>query len=70
MMVSWQKVDELMQQEVSRKDFLRYVGIAFLSLIGVASMMQNLQKSLNVNEIGQKQKGKGLSGYGKSVYGR
>lgn len=66
-MVSWHKVDELMQQEVSRKDFLRYVGIALLSLIGVATMMQNLQKSLNDHGSPSQ---KTATGYGASVYGR
>lgn len=69
-MVSWHKVDELMQQEVSRKDFLRYIGIALLGVIGVTSMMQSLQKSLDSHTNPAKPASSGLSGYGSSAYGR
>ena len=66
-MINWQKVDSLMQQEVSRKEFLRYVGIALLGFIGIASMVQNLEKALSSHD---KTKKSPALGYGNSVYGR
>lgn len=61
-------LQHLMQQEVSRKDFLRYLGVAFLSLVGVAAMVQNLQNSLagskTTKNVSQ------AKGYGATAYGR
>ena len=64
-MVGFDKLHELLQQEVSRKEFLRYLGIALLGLIGVAGVLQNLTGSL---EKPNKQAPKG--GYGASAYGQ
>jgi arginine exporter protein ArgO len=57
-----------MQQEISRKEFLRYVGIAFLSLFGVAAVLQNLSNTLG--QPSKKVEKKESSGYGYSAYGR
>lgn len=65
-MVGFDKFQDLLQQDVTRKEFLRYVGIALLSLIGVASMLQNLNGAVNT-PIQKDAKG---SGYGTSAYGR
>lgn len=62
------KIHELMQQELSRKEFLRYLGIAFLSLIGVASVLQNLTNTLG--QTSTKTIDKKAGGYGVSAYGR
>lgn len=61
------KFNTLLQQDVSRKEFLRYVGIALLSLIGVASMLQNLNGAVNPAAINKDTQ---TSGYGASAYGR
>lgn len=68
-MISWHKVDELMQQEVSRKDFLRYVGLALLSMVGISSMLQNIQTSLGGHDAKADSR-RQTSGYGSSAYGR
>lgn len=65
-MVGFDKFHDLLQQDVSRKEFLRYVGIALLSLIGVASMLQNLHGAVNTAAPRERQ----TSGYGTSAYGR
>ncbi len=61
-MASLEKVHDLLQQEVSRKEFLRYAGVAVLSIIGVTGMLQNIRAV-------QPQQKQG-SGYGMSSYGR
>lgn len=66
-MIGLEKVSVLMQQEVSRKEFLRYVGIALLGVIGVTSMLQNLNKSLGEHATPTQ---KPSTGYGVSAYGR
>ena len=65
-MVGFDKFNDLLQQDVSRKEFLRYICIALLSLIGVASMLQNLQGAVHTSLPNEKQG----SGYGTSAYGR
>jgi hypothetical protein len=65
-MVGFDKFQDLLYQEVSRKEFLRYIGIALLSVIGVASMIQNLSGTINSPTQNNNQ----TSGYGTSVYGR
>ena len=66
-MIELPNVDELMKKEMSRKDFLHYIGIAFLSMICVAAVLQNVQKSLggssHKTEVRQ-------AGYGGTAYGR
>ena len=57
-----------MQQEISRQEFLRYVGIAFLSLFGVAAFLQNL--SSNLGQRSSNQSKSEAAGYGMSAYGR
>ncbi len=61
------KIHELMQQEISRKEFLKYIGVALLSLLGVAAMLENL-----TNTLGQSSKhhNKEQKGYGHSPYGQ
>jgi hypothetical protein len=67
-MIGFDNINELMKQEVSRKDFLRYIGVALLTLIGVAGVLKNLETSLGgskAKEINTKP-----AGYGASAYGR
>ena len=60
------KLQELFQKEVSRKDFLRYIGVALLGLVGVSALIQNLTTSLG----SKPQKTPKAGGYGRSPYGR
>lgn len=66
-MIGRLNIQEIMQKDVSRKEFLRYVGIAFLSVIGVAAMMQNIQSSLGGSSAKSEVR---QSGYGGSAYGK
>jgi hypothetical protein len=61
------KLQDLLNQEVTRKEFLKYVGIAVLCLIGVTNMLQSLN-SINSNSSSLSDKASG--GYGGSAYGR
>jgi TRAP-type mannitol/chloroaromatic compound transport system permease small subunit len=67
-MIAMDKVHELMQEEVTRKEFLRYVGIALLSLVGVANLLQSINHVVtpSVTRTNKVQS----SGYGVSAYGR
>lgn len=61
-------IHELLQKEVSRKEFLRYVGAAILGVIGVTQILNSLQKSLAPpKKIETSEK---VSGYGMTPYGR
>lgn len=61
------KIQEILQQEISRKEFLRYIGIALLGMIGVTSFLNNLSNSLGQQTVQTK---KESAGYGYSAYGR
>ncbi len=61
-------IHELLQKEVSRKEFLRYVGAAILGVIGITQILNNLQKSLAPQKkIESSEK---TAGYGATPYGR
>lgn len=60
------KLQALLEQEMSRKEFLRLVGVIILSVVGITSMLNNLQ---NVHKITERHV-KTVSGYGYNTYGR
>lgn len=62
-MIELGNINDIMQKEVSRKEFLYYIGVALLSVIGVTAMLQNLSKLHG----GTNQKES--LGYGASPYG-
>lgn len=64
--MNFSKLGDLLEQEVSRKEFLRYIGIMLLGLIGVTSMLNNLHTASNTSL----QQAKPKTGYGASAYGR
>ena len=66
-MIGFDRLDEIMKTEVNRKDFLKYIGIALLGLVGVTNMLQNLNKSLGHSNPTPKNS---KTGYGSSPYGR
>lgn len=59
------KTDDLMNREINRAEFLRYTGVALLSLVGVHSFIKNLHDS--IPKKGSKVAKK--SGYGGGAYG-
>lgn len=60
------KTDSLMSTEVNRAEFLRYAGVAILSVLGVKSFMKNLQDAAPKQHSSAKVAKKG---YGGSAYG-
>ncbi len=69
-MVSIKKqLDSLLNQEMDRKNFLRYSGGIVLALIGVTGLVRILLSSKGVNP-GLLEQPKGSHGYGSSKYGR
>ena len=64
-----QQVDNIMQREVSRGEFLKYIGIAFLGIVGFVGFLKNLHDVVPANNGGG-DKSAGGSGYGGSPYGR
>ncbi len=69
-MIDTKHIQELMEREVSRQEFLRYVGVAFLSIIGVSNLIKNLNQPLHLPVAAPKQLDNKLPGYGMSAYGR
>ena len=59
------KIDKLLTNEISRKDFLAMVGAAIVSVIGVTSLIKNLSNSFGSDA---KKTNSDLR-YGSSVYG-
>lgn len=60
------KIQELLQEEISRKDFLKYIGLALLSMVGVASFLQSLASNFSKSTTAKKE----IGGYGSTPYGR
>lgn len=60
------KIDTLMRQEMSRKDFLRYIGVALLGIMGVSKFLSGLDSAPGSLE----KKAPSSKGYGVSAYGR
>ena len=71
-MIDLSHVQNLMEQEVSRKEFLRYIGIAILSVVGITNLIKNLSQPLQLPvQTKTIEKNSQLSGgYGISAYGR
>lgn len=64
-MIQLPNIDEFMKQEVSRKDFLRYIGIALLSMVGIANALKSLQANVENSPKTSTGAGYGVSAYGK-----
>jgi hypothetical protein len=65
-MIKSQKLQELLQRELTRKEFLQTIGLMALSVIGITSMLGNVDKILNPNpKVSQEQNGYGMSPYGR-----
>ncbi|MDB5184779.1 MAG: hypothetical protein JWN38_587 [Candidatus Saccharibacteria bacterium] len=63
-------LDQLLQKEISRKEFLRLAGVGVLGLTGVTGLLQNLQKFNTGSSQGpHKQIHSTNRSYGASAYG-
>lgn len=63
-----QQLDSVMQREVSRGEFLKFIGVAALGLIGVVGFLKNLNEIVPPHMADKNQPAVG--GYGRSAYGR
>lgn len=68
-MVELQNINRLMQQEVTRQEFLQCLGVAILSFIGVSHALQSLHHGLS-RPATKRVKQPSSYGYGSSAYGR
>lgn len=59
-----QQAHALLEKEVDRREFLQHVGVAFLAVIGVTSLISSLSRMQSV------EKQASPMGYGASSYGR
>lgn len=62
-------VRAILEEDVDRKEFLQYIGIATLGVIGVTSVLKNLddifgRRRIETNTVNR------VSSYGSSAYGR
>ena len=55
-------INELLQKEMSRKDFLRLVGVGLLTIGGVNALLKNFE---HLGKAPKKSAGYGSSAYGK-----
>lgn len=58
-------VDGALNSNMDRKEFLKYVGVSALTLIGVNAIIKSLQPGAAKTQ----NKSSSSGGYGKSVYG-
>ncbi len=61
-----QQLDSVMQREVSRFEFLQFVGVAFLGVVGIAGFFKHLHHAVPDKNA----KAQSPLGYGRSKYGR
>ena len=59
------ELDSLLQKEMDRKDFLKMVGVGFVAITGVMSLL----KTLNGLGGSSTSSSKRANGYGSSAYG-
>jgi hypothetical protein len=63
-----QQLDGIMQREVSRGEFLKFVGVALLGFVGVVGFFKNLHQIMPPQTTDKNHSISG--GYGRSAYGR
>lgn len=59
-------IKDLLQREMTRKEFLRVVGLAVLTLFGVSNMLKSMEQTLVTKKTATQ---KNLDEYGESAYG-
>lgn len=60
------QIDTILKQEVDRAQFIKYIAVALLGVMGISSFIKNLHKSVTPSA---KTSVNRTSGYGKSPYG-
>lgn len=54
--------EDLLQQELTRKEFVQYIGSGLMVVFGISSLLKAIQAPLNKNN-------KSVSSYGSQAYG-
>ena len=54
------QIANLFEKEMDRKDFLRHIGIAFVAVVGLSTILTALERMSSSDKTG---------GYGGSAYG-
>lgn len=65
-----QTVDKILNQEISRKDFLKAGGAIIISLIGIPTLFNTITKAFSGHVNDSKHIAQSASGYGVRPYGR
>jgi len=63
-----QQFDGMMQREINRGEFLKFMGVGLLGLVGAVGFMKNLHQAMPDHSSNKKQVAS--SGYGRSPYGQ
>jgi hypothetical protein len=63
-----QQVNQLLEKEMDRKEFLRHIGVAVAAVVGVSAVVSSLNRLQPSSS--QPPAHNARSGYGGSVYGR
>ena len=64
-----QQVARLMEVEIDRRDFLRYLSLVALGLVGVTGLLKTI-KSATLAHPGLAHTARSTSGFGRGPYGR
>jgi len=68
-MIKNKTIQDLLNKEMNRKQFLQVAGAAILGIIGFTNFINNLDKIAKTQTVKKPSK-EVVSGYGSSVYGR
>ena len=60
------QLEDVLQREISRAEFLKFSGVAILGVVGVTGFLKNLHQSIPTKTLQKR----AVSGYGRSPYGR
>lgn len=63
-MANNKKIKKVLDTEMDRKEFLRYVGIVAVGVLGINNLISSITKPI------QKTKKPETGGYGRSAYGK
>ena len=64
-----QQFSGIMEREVTRGEFVKFLGVLLLSMIGVIGFIRHLHEVMPAKEAAKKQAA-AIAGYGRSAYGR
>lgn len=59
-----ENLQEVLNKEVTRREFLMQVGVTLLAVVGITGLLRNFRDSLGVN----RPRRQSLQGYGVSTY--